>query len=165
MEEFSRALAAIRNLKDEGIVQEYAIGGAMAFAFWSEPTPTFDLDVFVLFPTAGMLVDLGPIYAWARTHGYSEEAEHIVISGVPVQLIPAHSELAKEAIAMAAELDYAGESVRVITPEYLIALALEPSARTRKRLVRVAALLEEGNVDRVLLSDILERYQLQPPQP
>jgi hypothetical protein len=163
VDDFAVALAAVRDLKAEKIVAEYAIGGAMAHAFWSEPTPTFDLDVFVLLESPGLLVDLGPIYAWARQRGYREEAEHIVIADVPVQVIPAHNDLASEAVAHAAELDYDGQPVRVITPEYLIAMYLEPSARTHKRLARVGALLDEADLDRTLLENLLERYQLELP--
>lgn len=54
-------------------------------------------------------------------------------------------------------------SVRVIRPEHLIALYLEPSARTAKRLQRVAILLEESIVDRDRLSSILHRYNLELP--
>jgi hypothetical protein len=41
---------------------------------------------------------------------------------------------------------------------------LEETARTRKRLERVAALLDEGNLDRALLNDLLERYKLRLPR-
>lgn len=164
VDDFSVALAAVRDLKTEGVVTDYAVGGAMAAAFWSEPTATFDLDVFVVSQSRGMLVDLGPIYAWARQRGYREEAEHIVIAGIPVQLIPVHNPLASEAVEHAAELDYEGEPVRVITPEYLIAMYLEPSARTHKRLARVGALLDEPTVDHALLDDLLARYNLELPK-
>lgn len=40
---------------------------------------------------------------------------------------------------------------------------LEETARTRKRLERVASLLDEGNLDRPLLSALLERYKLRLP--
>lgn len=136
----------------------------MALIFWSEPTATFDLDVFVLLRSTTALVSLEPLYTWARTHGYREEAEHIIISGIPVQLIPAHNPLAVEAVQNAADLDYDGHPVRVITPEYLIAMYLEPGARSRKRQARVAALLDEGNVDRTLLDALLERYNLALPE-
>ena len=65
---------------------------------------------------------------------------------------------------MAALLDFEGQPVRVIRPEYLIGLYLEPSARTAKRLERVAALLEEGVVDRQLLEKLLQRYKLKLPR-
>lgn len=164
MNNFATALAAIELLKVEGLVEEYAVGGAMALVFWSEPIPTFDLDVFVLLPSQSLLVSLAPIYEWARRNGYREEAEHIVIAGLPVQVIPAHNKLAEEAITSAASLDFEGQPVRVIRPEYLVALYLEPSARTHKRLERVAALLEEGNVDRALLEELLRRYELRLPK-
>ena len=96
MNNFTAALASIRRLKSEGVVKDYAIGGAMALAFWSEPIPTFDLDVFVLLPSKSVLVSLEPIYDWARRNNYREEAEHIFIAGIPVQFIPAHNALAEE---------------------------------------------------------------------
>lgn len=164
MDSFAEAVAAINDLKRDGVVSDYAVGGAMAVIFWSEPTPTFDLDVFVLLEQSGVLVSLDPIYSWARQRGYPEHAEHILIAGLPVQVIPAHNELAVEAVATAADLDYEGRPVRVIRPEYLIAMYLEETARTRKRLERVAGLLEAQDLDRTLLNDLLQRYKLKLPQ-
>lgn len=163
VDNFAEALAAVRAMRAEGVIDEYAVGGAIAHAFWSEPTNTFDLDVFVLLESSGMLISLDPIYRWAKRHGYGETAEHIVIAGIPVQLIPAHNELAVEAVQRAAELDYAGTPVRVITPEYLIAMYLEPSARSAKRLARVGDLLET-ELDRALLDSLLQRYKLELPR-
>jgi hypothetical protein len=68
------------------------------------------------------------------------------------------------AVASGADLDYEGLSVRLIRPEYLIALYLEPGARTHKRLEPVAALLEEGSVDRELMDRVLARYNLSLPR-
>ena len=85
MDNFAEAIRAINAMKAEGVVSDYALGGAMALIFWSEPIATFDLDVFVLLEQKGPLVSLEAIYAWARARGYPEEAEHILISGMPVQ--------------------------------------------------------------------------------
>jgi hypothetical protein len=163
VDNFGAALHAIERLKAEGVVAEYALGGAMALVFWSEPIATFDIDVFVLLRSHGVLVSLAPVYEWARKHGYPAEAEHILIGGIPVQVIPAPDELSEEAITQAAELDYEGQPVRVIRPEFLIAMYLQPGARSAKRLERVAALLEGGNVDRELLDSLLQRYNLRLP--
>ena len=163
MDNFAEAIAAMNAMKSDGVVADYAVGGAMAVIFWSEPTATFDLDVFVLQEQRGPLVSLEAIYSWARARGYREEGEHIVIGALPVQVIPAHNELAAEAVASAADLDYEGVPVRVVRPEYLIAMYLEESARTRKRLERVATLLDEPNLDRNLLHDVLTRYNLRLP--
>lgn len=149
MDNFADALAAVRDLKNDGVVSEYAVGGAMALLFWSEPTATYDLDVFVLL---------------SGKRGYKAEKEHIEIEGIPVQVIPAPNRLTEEAIANAADLDYDGQPVRVIRPEYLIAMFLEPTARTRKRQERAATLLDEGNLDRRLLDDLLQRYNLALPE-
>ncbi|HEX7191452.1 MAG TPA: hypothetical protein VF381_07750 [Thermoanaerobaculia bacterium] len=78
MDNFGKAIAAINELKGEGIVSDYALGGAIALIFWSEPVAT--------------------------------------------------------------------------------------SARTRKRLQRVEALLEEGNIDEPLLMSILKRFKLRLPR-
>ena len=34
-------------MRDEGVIEDYAIAGAMAVLFWVEPIPTYDLDVLV----------------------------------------------------------------------------------------------------------------------
>lgn len=86
-----------------------------------------------------------------------------MIGGIPVQVIPAPDALFEEAIAQAAELDYEGQPVRVIRPEFLVAMYLQPSARSAKRLERVAALLETADVDRELLDALLQRYNLKLP--
>ena len=164
MDNVGEAIAAINDLREDGIVADYAVGGAIALIFWSEPVATFDLDVFVLLEQTSPLVSLSPIYEWARKRGYEERAEHIVIASVPVQIIPAHNELAAEAVTQAVEMDYAGVPVRVMRPEHLIALYLEESARTHKRLERVEALLEEGSVDEAKLKSLLKRFKLRLPR-
>ena len=60
MNNFTAALASIRRVKSEGVVKDYAIGGAMALAFWSEPIPTFDLDVFGLLVSLLHKLRIGP---------------------------------------------------------------------------------------------------------
>ena len=44
------AFRVLNELEAEGIVERYAVGGAMAMVFWAEPTVTFDLDIFALLP-------------------------------------------------------------------------------------------------------------------
>lgn len=52
--------------------------------------------------------------------------------------------------------------MRVVRPEYLVALYLEPSARTAKRRERAAALLEAPNTDRLLVERLIQRFGLVP---
>jgi hypothetical protein len=161
MTSFANALQVLNKMKEAGVVQDYALGGAMALVFWTEPIPTYDLDVYVFLPSEDRtIISLEPIYEWTAARGYRTEAEHVIIDGIPVQFLPSHNELSDEAIERAATLDYEGIPVRVVRPEYLAALYLEPSARTLKRRERAAALVESNVVDRALLTEILERYNL-----
>jgi hypothetical protein len=159
---FADTLRAINSMKAEGVVEEYAIAGAMAIVFWAEPVLTFDLDVLVLLPSPdGALVSLDRIYRWAESRGYAAEEEHILIEGLPTQFVPSPSPLAREAIVSAVEMDYEGVVVRVVRPEYLIALYLQPQARTAKRRERAALLMELPNLDRELVDEILGRHGLE----
>ncbi len=158
---FRGALRTLNQMRDAGVIEQYAIAGAIAIVFWSEPVPTYDLDVLVFLPpAAGPLVSLAPIYRWADEHGYPAEDEHVVIEGVPTQFLPSPNALADEALESAATFDYEGVQVRVVRPEYLIALYSVPEARTPKRRERAAMLLESADLNRGGLDDILRRHDL-----
>jgi hypothetical protein len=146
-------------MRHAGVVDDYAIGGATAILFYAEPTRTYDLDVFVSLTRQGSrLSPLSGIYEWARTKGFSTIGEHILIHDVPVQFLPAHNALVADAIAEANVLDYEGARVRVINPEYLIALALQAGGARRRE--RAWQLLESGVVDRERLRRLLEQHEI-----
>jgi hypothetical protein len=161
MPSFADALRVLNDMKRAGVVEDYAVAGAMALVFWTEAIPTFDLDVLVFLPgDEETIVSLAPLYGWAAERGDTTQAEHVMIEGVPVRFLPAHNKLADEAIERAETLDYEGVSVRVVRPEHLVALYLEPGARTPKRRERAAALRESSAVDRAVLDDLLNRFSL-----
>jgi hypothetical protein len=161
MNSFANTLTAINAMKADGVIEEYAVAGAMAMLFWAEPVPTLDLDVLVFLPpSVGPVISLDPRYAWAASRGYSTAAEHILVEDVPTQFLPSPNALADEAIRSAASLDYRGVPVRVVRPEYLLALYLEPAAKTPRRRERAAALLELPTLNRELVDDILKRHGL-----
>jgi len=161
MPSFAEALRVLNDMKDAGVVEDYAVAGAMAMMFWAEPIPTYDLDVLVLLPgDDAAIVSLAPLYEWAAKRGYAARAEHVLIEGVPVQFLPAHNSLAEEAVDRAATVEYEGVPVRVVRPEYLAALYLEPGARTLKRRERAAALMESTALDRAALEALLNRFDL-----
>ena len=155
-----RTLEVLNELEREGVFTRYAIGGAMAATFYTEPVLTFDLDVFVLLQSSATgLVSLAPIYDALRTRGYKEEQECILIQGVPVQFLPAYNALIEEALAQAREIDYEGVPARVVRAEHLIAICLQ-TGRAKDR-ARVAMLREQAHLDHELLADILNRHQLE----
>ena len=155
-----RTLEILNELEREGAFSRYAIGGAMAATFYTEPVLTFDLDVFVVLSRGtGQLISLAPVYEALRARGYGEEKETVMIEGVPVQFLPAYNALVEEALDQAREIDYEGVPARVLRAEHLIAISLQ-SGRTKDR-ARVAMLREQASLDLNLLADILKRHQLE----
>ena len=155
-----RTLEILNELEREGAFSRYAIGGAMAATFYTEPVLTFDLDVFVVLSRGtGQLISLAPVYEALRARGYGEEKETVMIEGVPVQFLPAYNALIEEALDQAREIDYEGVPARVLRAEHLIAISLQ-TGRTKDR-ARVAMLREQASLDLNLLADILKRHQLE----
>ena len=116
----------VNQMVADGVIERYAIGGAVGATFYLEPVSTLDVDIFIeLHATPGsVLLTLDPIFSYLRDRGCMMEGEHILISGWPVQFIPPLSPLAAEALANATELEVNGLSARVFPPEYLAAIAL-----------------------------------------
>lgn len=160
MASFGDVFAEINALKSQGVLREYAIGGATAVLFYAEPVRTYDVDVFVLLatPPEHRLVSLDGVYAAARERGFGIEAEHILIHGVPVQFLPAHNELAEDAVVNARVLEYEGVPVRVIAPEHLVALAFQ--AGDRRRQQRAWQMIEARTVDVKKLRTLLTTHDI-----
>ncbi len=72
------------------------------------------------------------------------------------QFLPSPSPLSDEAIETAQTLDYDGVPVKVVKPEYPVALYAEPSARAAKRRERAAMLLEWPGLNRKLLRSLID---------
>ena len=152
----------LNDMKSDGIIEDYAIGGAMAVLFYAEPTRTYDLDVFVLLPgPENAIVLLTPVYDWLNARGFESRAEHVLIHGVPVQLIPAYNDVVKEAITEARQHDYDDVSVQVTPPEHLVAIAFQTGGRKRRE--RAFQLLETTDIDRDKLDELLSRHNIQSP--
>jgi len=152
---------ALNRLRDEGVILEYAIGGATAVLFYAEPTRTYDIDVFVNLRSAhgSRLVSLAPVYDWARAQGVVIDGEHLMLAGVPVQLLPAFTPLVDESIVTARVHEYEGVAVRVVGPEHLVALALQAGGARRRE--RAWQLIQSGTVDRETLSALLAAHGIE----
>ena len=150
----------MNELKERGLIKDYAIGGAIAALRWTEPFFTVDLDVFIILEEEaderGLIV-LSPIYEYLKERGYVWKGHWIMIEGIPVDIFPADP-LEKEAIAEAEEIEYEGVNTKVLTPEYLIALFARAGREKDKR--KISLLLEQAEVDRQKLERILDRYGL-----
>jgi hypothetical protein len=154
-----RALRVLNEMEQAGVLERYAIGGAMAAVFYGEAVLTYDLDVFaILRPTEGGLLGLAPLYDHVRARGYSEQDECVLIEGIPVQFLPAFNALTEEALAQAREADYAGTPTRVLRAEHLVAIAVQ-TGRAKDR-ERCRMLMGGGHVDETRLRDVLQRHGL-----
>jgi hypothetical protein len=48
-------------MQADGVIDQYAIGGAVGATFYLEPVATLDIDVFVSFKKVGTLLTVSPI--------------------------------------------------------------------------------------------------------
>jgi hypothetical protein len=150
----------LNHMQADGIIGSYAIGGAVGATFYLEPVATLDLDVFVLLSgTAGSaLLSLTPIYEYLLPRGHRAEGEYIHIGGWPVQFLPPATALEEEAIAQAREVEVDGISVRVMSAEHLVAIALKVGRA--KDYSRILQFIEAGSLDTATLDAILTRHAL-----
>lgn len=127
-------------------------------AFYLEPVATLDVDVFVLFEPAPVILALTPIYEACAKLGYRAEGEAIEIEGWPVQFLPAGEPLLAEAVREAVVRESEELRTRVMTAEHLMAIALQTGrAKDHARLVMF---VEAGVADMQRLRRILERHSL-----
>ena len=153
-------IIAINQMEADGVIDGYAIGGAVGATFYLEPMATLDIDVFVAFRSepGRLLADPTPIFDYLRERGWSMQGEYVVIADWPVQFVPPTGPLVDEAMAEAVAADVEGVPTRVFTAEHLAAIALQ-TGRAKDKL-RVSQFIEEGRLDAERFQDILRRHDL-----
>ncbi len=154
-------LRVLNELVAGGFLTEYAIGGGVGVLYYIEPVLTYDFDVVCHFPGEGPLIDPSPLFGELRRGGYVfGEEDRVLISGVPVQFIPAEPGLMEEALQSAVVVWIEGVPTRVLTLEYLMANMLRlHRPKDRAKL----ALIAESHGDcynKDALKAILDRYGL-----
>jgi hypothetical protein len=153
-------LEAINQMQAEGVIEQYAIGGAVAATFYLAPAATVDLDIFVAFgrTSESLLVSLSPIYEFLKLRGGRIQDEYIVVGDWPVQFLLPSNALEQEALTRAVSTNVEGAPTRVLSAEHLVAIALNTGRA--KDLSRILQFLEQGAVDRKKLKEIVERHTL-----
>jgi len=153
-----KAFQVISTMHKEGVLKEYAIGGAIATIYYTEPFATNDVDIFFIPPEEQGLLVLTPFYEFCTKKGYKTYKEYILIGETPIQFLPAATALEKEAVQHAISVKYKNIQVNIFRPEYLIAIFLRVFRfKDREKIVR---LLEQTEIDTKLLTDILTRHGL-----
>lgn len=143
----------------DGVIEQYAIGGAVAAIFYVEPINTNDLDIFFHVKDAQAGLDiLAPLYQYLSGFGYQAQGETIDIEGWPVQFLPIFNPLLEEAVERANEVVFQRVKTRVMQAEHLVAIMLQTGRF--KDHARIAQFVEHGVVEQGRLADILGRHGL-----
>lgn len=145
-------------LIETGLISEYVLGGATALLYYSSPTFTEDVDVFIQVKTEGPLINLQPIYDFAREQGIATEGEYLLVGGFPVQILTTYDALSREAFLNAIEVDILDVSVKIFGLEYLMAIMIQLGKQKYRERLRL--LIVEKVFDTVLLEGILQRHEL-----
>lgn len=154
-----QTLKVINRMEADGIIERYAIGGAVAAIYYLEPFDTADLDVFVEVRAAGQgLMLLTPIYDYLRQQSYRPQGEAVEIEGWPVQLLPVFNALTREAVQRAQEIKFGRTRTRVMRPEHLVAIMLDTGRP--KDYARISLFLASKAVNRRALTSVLKRHGL-----
>jgi hypothetical protein len=143
----------------DGVIEQYAIGGAVAAIFYVEPINTNDLDIFfqVENPKDNLAI-LAPLYKYLSASGYRARGETIDIEGWPVQFLPVFNPLIEEAVEEAKEIRFKRTRTRVMQAEHLVAIMLQTGRL--KDYARIAQFIEHEAIDHERLADILMRHGL-----
>jgi hypothetical protein len=169
MNGLKKAFQVINGMVADGIIEKYAVVGAVAALNYIEPTVTQDLDILVSFDDLQSgpsgLVTLEPLITYLRQRGYSEfENEGIIIEGWPVQFIPVANDLDTEGLNQAVEVEIELDSgsapikITTLTAEHLVATALKVGRpKDRERILRF---IEAKVVNLKVLREILNRHNL-----
>lgn len=152
-----KTFAVLNQMIADGVIENYAVAGAVGAMFYVEAFTTKDLDVLV--PIRGSLILELPELEYLKSRGYTEfENEGIVVEGWPVQFLPTTTALEQEAYGKAQVVDVDGIPVRVARPEHLVAIMVK--AGRQKDVARIAMFLSQDAVEVNALEDVISRHGL-----
>ncbi len=153
------SLKVLLQVREEGILADFAIGGAIAASFYTPAVATEDLDIFAfLKPSASGLLVLTPLYERLQQLGGRIESEYVVIGKWPVQILPAYTPLVEEAVANAVDQHFEDLIVKVVSADYLCAIALQTGRA--KDYMRIHMLIESGHVNSDRLAALVNAFAL-----
>ena len=153
-------LRAANELVSAGLIQDYALGGALAAIYYTEPVTTYDADIIFVASDKSLSAGIPEIYAHLQSKGWRVEREHLLVKDFPVQFIAA-SGLTEEAVREAKPIEYESVRAKVFRPEYIVAIAA--SVGRHRDFARIEQLMTQANIDKALLDDILRRHNLKLP--
>ena len=153
-------LRAASGLMAAKLVEDWALGGALAAIYYVEPFTTYDADVFFVPADKGLTAGIPAIYRHLQAQGWQTEGEHLVVRGFPVQFLAA-SGLTEEAVREAECVEFEGVPAKIFRAEHIVAIAA--SVGRQKDKARIEQLLQQADLDQTKLENILRRYKLKLP--
>src|SRR5919204_3014133 len=138
-------LRAANELVSAGLIKDYALGGALAAIYYTEPFTTYDADIIFIPTDQTLAAGIPAIYSHLQSKGCRIEHEHMLIKDFPVQFLAA-SGLTEEAVRKANPIEYEGVSAKVFRPEHIIAIAA--SVGRHKDFARIEKMLDQVKIDK-----------------
>ncbi len=154
-------LRAANGLVESKLIEDYAIGGALAAIHYVEPFATYDADIFFIPADKGLTAGMPAIYARLKSRGWEVDREHLLLKGFPVQFLAAQG-LTGEAVREALSIVFEGVPTKVFRAEHVVAVAA--SVGRKKDLARIEQMLQQATLDQTLLEKILQRHKLKLPK-
>ena len=153
-------LRAANGLAAAGLIEDWALGGALAAIYYLEPFATYDADIFFIPADKGLTAGIPAIYAHLQAKGWQVEREHLMARGFPVQFLAA-SGLTEEAVREAERMEFEGVPSKIFRAEHIVAIAA--SVGRQKDKARIEQLLQQADLDKTKLENILQRHKLKLP--
>ena len=156
----AEVLRASNALVSAELIEDWALGGALAAIYYVEPFTTYDADIFFLPSDPGLSAGLPAIYAQLQAQGWQVEREHLLCRGFPVQFL-ASGGLTEEAVHEAERIEFEGVPAKIFRAEHIVAIAA--SVGRQKDKARIEQLSQQADLDKTKLKSILQRYKLKLP--
>ena len=77
-------LRAANELVAADLIQDYALGGALAAIYYTEPFTTYDADIIFVASDKTLSAGIPAIYSHLRSKGWRVEGEHLLVKDFPV---------------------------------------------------------------------------------
>ena len=156
----AEVLRAANGLIDAKLIEDWALGGALAAIYYVEPFTTYDADIFFVPADKGLTAGIPAIYEHLQAQGWRVEREHLLVHGFPVQFLAA-SGLTDEAVREAERIKFEGVPAKIFRAEHIVAIAA--SVGRAKDKARIEQMLQQAELNQAQLESILQRYKLRLP--
>ena len=153
-------LRAANGLVAAKLIEDWALGGALAAIYYIEPFTTYDADIFFIPADKGLTAGIPAIYAHLQSQGWQVEREHLLLRGFPVQFLAA-SGLTGEAVREAERVEYEGVPAKIFSAEHIVAIAA--SVGRLKDKARIEQMLQLADLDKTKLENLLQQHKLKLP--